>query len=73
MNRVVFLLLFVPSMLLSQSNFEKGVQLLGSGKTELARIAFESVIKENPSHSKSLEYLGDIAGQNKNWDKAILY
>lgn len=73
MNRVVFFLLFVPSMLLSQSNFEKGVQLLGSGKTELARIAFESVIKENPSHSKSLEYLGDIAGQNKNWDKAILY
>jgi tetratricopeptide (TPR) repeat protein len=46
---------------------------MGSGKTELARIAFENVLKENPSQIKSLEYLGDIAGQNKNWDKAIVY
>ena len=60
-------------MLWSQSNFEKGVQFMGSGKTELARIAFENVLKENPSQIKSLEYLGDIAGQNKNWDKAIVY
>ena len=46
---------------------------MGSGKTEQARIAFENVLKENPSHIKSLEFLGDIAGQNKNWDKAIVY
>lgn len=73
MNRLVFLLFFVPYLLLSQTNFEKGVQFMGSGKTELARIAFENVLKENPSQIKSLEYLGDIAGQNKNWDKAIVY
>lgn len=60
-------------MLLSQSNFDKGLQLMESGKTEQARIVFESVLKENPSHIKSLEFLGDIAGQNKSWDKAILY
>ena len=73
MNRLVFLLFFIPTMLLSQTNFEKGVQFMGSGKTELARSAFENVLKENPSQIKSLEYLGDIAGQNKNWDKAIVY
>lgn len=73
MIRLVFLLFFIPTMLLSQINFEKGVQFMGSGKTELARIAFENVLKENPSNTKSLEYLGDIAGQNKNWDKAIVY
>ena len=73
MNRLVFLLFFIPTMLLSQINFEKWVQFMGSGKTELARIAFENVLKENPSNTKSLEYLGDIAGQNKNWDKAIVY
>jgi tetratricopeptide (TPR) repeat protein len=44
-----------------------------AGKMEQARIMFESVLKENPSHIKSLEYLGDIAGQNKSWDKAIMY
>jgi tetratricopeptide (TPR) repeat protein len=60
-------------MLLSQTNFDKGLQLMEAGKMEQARIMFESVLKENPSHIKSLEYLGDIAGQNKSWDKAIMY
>ncbi|WP_310594270.1 tetratricopeptide repeat protein [Flavobacterium sp.] len=73
MNRVVFLLLFIPSMLWSQANFEKAEQLLESGKTEQARVLFESILKENPSHLKAIEYLGDIAGQNKSWDKALFY
>ncbi len=65
MNRVVFLLLFIPSMLWSQANFEKAEQLLESGKREQARVLFESILKENPSQLKAIEYLGDIAGQNK--------
>jgi tetratricopeptide (TPR) repeat protein len=73
MNRVVFLLLFIPSMLWSQANFEKAEQLLESGKIEQARVLFESILKENPSHLKAIEYLGDIAGQNKSWDKALFY
>jgi tetratricopeptide (TPR) repeat protein len=73
MNRIVFFLFIYPMMLLSQTNFDKGLQLMEAGKTEQARIMFESVLKENPSHIKSLEYLGDIAGQNKSWDKAIMY
>lgn len=73
MNRVVFLLLFIPSILWSQTNFEKAEQLLESGKTEQARLMFETIVKENPSHVKAIEYLGDIAGQNKSWDKAIFY
>ena len=73
MNRLVFLLFFVPYLLLSQTNFEKGVQFMGSGKMDQARVVFENVLKEYPSNSKALEFLGDIAGQNKNWDKAILY
>ena len=73
MNRVVFLLVCIPNMLLSQTNFEKGVQLMDSGKMDQARVVFENVLKEYPSNSKALEFLGDIAGQNKNWDKAILY
>jgi tetratricopeptide (TPR) repeat protein len=30
-------------------------------------------VKENPSHLKAIGYLGDIAGQNKSWDKALFY
>jgi tetratricopeptide (TPR) repeat protein len=73
MNRVVFLLLFFPSMLWSQANFENAEQLMESGKIDQARVLFESVVKDNPTHIKAIERLGDIAGQNKSWDKALLY
>jgi tetratricopeptide (TPR) repeat protein len=73
MNRLLFLLFLIPSMLWSQSNFEKAEQLLESGKTDQARVVFENIVKDNPSQVKAIERLGDIAGQNKNWDKAIVY
>ncbi len=73
MNRVLFLLLFIPSMLLSQTNFERAEQLLKLGKTEQARLMFETVVNDSPSHVKAIEYLGDIAGQQQLWDKAIFY
>ena len=60
-------------MLWSQSNFEKAEQLLESGKTDQARVVFENIVKDNPSQVKAIERLGDIAGQNKSWDKALLY
>lgn len=57
----------------SQSDYSKGEKLFEAGKYEQARPIFESFLKENPSHLKTLEYLGDIAGHNKSWDKAIEY
>jgi tetratricopeptide (TPR) repeat protein len=73
MKRIVLVILFFPILLWSQANFEKAEQLLESGKTEQARLLFENIVKENPSQLKAIERLGDIAGQNKSWDKALLY
>jgi tetratricopeptide (TPR) repeat protein len=73
MKRIVLLILFFPILLWSQANFEKAEQLLEAGKTEQARLLFEIIVKENPSHLKAIEHLGDIAGQNTSWDKALLY
>ncbi|MEY4433586.1 MAG: hypothetical protein RLZZ44_1720 [Bacteroidota bacterium] len=73
MNRLLFLLFLIPSLLWSQSNFEKAEQLLQSGKTDQARVLFENIVKDNPAQVKAIERLGDIAGQNKSWDKALLY
>ena len=39
----------------------------------MAKPIFESIINENPSHLKTLEYLGDIEGMNKSWDRAMVY
>jgi tetratricopeptide (TPR) repeat protein len=30
-------------------------------------------LKENPENTKTIEYLGDIAGAQKKWDKSMIY
>ena len=71
-NILSFLLLF-PLLIWSQSDYGKAEKLFEVGKYDQARPVFESFLKENPSHLKTLEYLGDIAGHQKSWDKAIVY
>lgn len=71
-NILTFLLLF-PLLIWSQSDYGKAEKLFEAGKYDQARPVFESFLKENPSHLKTLEYLGDIAGHQKSWDKAIVY
>jgi tetratricopeptide (TPR) repeat protein len=60
-------------MIWSQTNFEKAEKLFNEGKLDQAESIFESILKTNPSDFKTIEYLGDIAGRNKSWDKAIGY
>lgn len=58
---------------MAQPNFYKAEKLYNQGQVEQAKKLFESVLKENPNHVKSLEYLGDIEGVSKHWDNAIFY
>lgn len=57
----------------SQSNFEKAEKFFQEEKFEQAQALFELYLKSNSGDLKTIEYLGDIAGQNKSWDKAIAY
>ena len=57
----------------SQSNFEKAEKFFQEEKFEQAQVLFELYLKSNSGDLKTIEYLGDIAGQNKSWDKAIAY
>lgn len=66
----VFLLF--PILLFSQS-FEKAEKLFNERKFDQAQPLLESFLKSNPNHLKALEYLGDIAGYDKLWDKSITY
>lgn len=60
-------------MIWSQSNFDKAEKLFKEEKFDQAQPIFESIVKSNSSDLKAIEYLGDIAGRNKSWDKAIDY
>ncbi|WP_445452774.1 tetratricopeptide repeat protein [Flavobacterium sp. 25HG05S-40] len=60
-------------MIFSQTNFEKAEKLFHQDKYAQAKPIFESILSENPNHLKTLEYLGDIEGNYKSWDKAMSY
>lgn len=73
MKRLLSSLFLFPLVMWSQSNFSKAEKLFETGKYDQAQPVFEIFLKENPSHLKTIEYLGDIAGHKKSWDKAIVY
>ncbi|MBP6374617.1 MAG: hypothetical protein KA325_09420 [Flavobacterium sp.] len=73
MNFFLKVILLFPLLIFAQSDFERGEKLFLQAKYVLAKPIFEDFIKTNPNHLKSLEYLGDIEGANKSWDKAMTY
>jgi tetratricopeptide (TPR) repeat protein len=73
MKHILTFLLLFPLMLWSQSDYGKAEKLFEAGKYNQSQPIFESFLKENPTHLKTIEYLGDIAGYQKSWDKAIVY
>ena len=73
MKNFLTLLTLFPLMIWSQPNFDKAEKSFEAKKYDLARPALETFLQENPTHLKTLEYLGDIAGHYKQWDKAIGY
>jgi tetratricopeptide (TPR) repeat protein len=73
MKKIVFLFLFIPMMILSQSNFDEAEKLFNDKKYEQAQPIFEALHKASPSNLKTIEYLGDIAGQDKDWEEALVY
>ncbi|TDE00181.1 tetratricopeptide repeat protein [Flavobacterium sandaracinum] len=73
MKHIIYLFVFLPVMMWGQSDFEKAEKLYKADRMDQAEVAFESVLRSNPSDLKTIEYLGDIAGHDKLWDKAIGY
>ncbi|MES2574629.1 MAG: tetratricopeptide repeat protein [Bacteroidota bacterium] len=70
---MIFFFLVFPLLILAQSNFDKAEELFKEKKYSQAEPLFETYLKQNSSHLKTIEYLGDIAGHEKAWDKAIGY
>lgn len=73
MKYLISLNLLLTIMINAQPNFEKAEKLFSQKKYNLAKPLFENVVKENPNHLKALEYLGDIEGQLKAWENAMIY
>jgi tetratricopeptide (TPR) repeat protein len=59
--------------MVSQTNFDRAEKFFQQNNFAAAKPLFEDFLKENPNHLKSLEYLGDMYGAEKNWDKSKNY
>ena len=71
--RGLLLLLMFPFFLLSQTNFELAESYYLQGNSAKATPLFKQHLNQYPSDLATLEYLGDIAGQAKEWDRAMMY
>lgn len=73
MKSYLVLIIFTLFSSNNSDDFERAELLFKQAKYEQAKVAFEIFLKDNSNHLKTLEYLGDIEGIYKSWDKAMLY
>ena len=71
MKLLTFIFLFLSFQIMAETDFEKAEKLFQQQKWEQSKVLFENDLKSNPNKSKTIEYLGDIAGHQKKWDEAI--
>ncbi len=72
MRLITLFFLFLNYSLLAQTDFDTAKKLFNQKKILEAKPLFESYLKSNPNDIASMEYLGDIAAQQKKWDEAIV-
>ncbi|MFT4674222.1 MAG: putative Zn-dependent protease [Saprospiraceae bacterium] len=66
-------LLLSPIIFYGQTQFDIAEQCYKEGNIAKAKPLFEAYLKEFPTDVMALEYLGDIAGNAKQWDAALDY
>ncbi|MDR6967853.1 tetratricopeptide (TPR) repeat protein [Flavobacterium arsenatis] len=71
--KLLHFFIFLFSIQMMASDFEKAEKLFNQQKYSQAESLFEKYLEAYPNHTKTIEYLGDIAGHAKDWDKAIEY
>jgi len=73
MKHLLFILLIAPITLVAQNSFQEAEGLFKKEQFKKAKPLFEAYLETYPTHKKTREYLGDIAGYAKDWDTAIDY
>lgn len=71
MKFLKFLLLLITLQMTGQTDFDKAEKLYKLEKWAESKILFTTFLKENQNNTKTIEYLGDIAGHQKKWDEAV--
>ena len=73
MRFIVALLFMTSTLSWSQTSFDEAEMLFTTREYEKAKPLFLFHLKNHPNDLNTIEYLGDIACFEKNWDQAIQY
>lgn len=73
MRYLACILFLISGSLWSQTVFEKSENLYLKENYIGAKSGFETFLKQNPDHLKTIQYLGELACRLKSWDKALFY
>ena len=73
MKKLFVIIFLLPTLVFSQTSFEKADRLFSQEKYAAAKPIYESILNDNPTNLKVIENLGDIEIHLKNWDKAIFH
>ncbi len=73
MKYLLQIILLLPLIGFSQTDSVVAEKLFDEGNYKSAKVIFQNIIEQSPNNLKALEYLGDIEGHAKNWDRAIVY
>ena len=73
MKNIQIFFLLISFSVFSQSTFEKAEKLYAQKKYSESEKLFSEHLKVQSNHARAIEYLGDIAGHQKDWDAAITY
>lgn len=68
-----YVIVLISMSLWSQTNFEKAERLFLQKQFVQAKPLLEQELRVRPNDIKVTEYLGDIAGYQKEWDEAVFY
>jgi tetratricopeptide (TPR) repeat protein len=71
MKNIQIFFLLISFSVFSQSTFEKAEKLYAQKKYTESEKLFSEHLKVQSNHARAIEYLGDIAGHQKDWDAAI--
>lgn len=71
MHFLKIFILVITFQMTPETDFDKAEKLFKLEKWSEAKSLFVTFLKTNPNDTKSIEYLGDIAGHQKKWDEAI--
>jgi len=73
MKSCLLALLCFTAIAWAQPDFAAAEKRYADGQYEQARVQFEKILATHPDHHKTVEYLGDIYGHQKQWEQAVYY